>query len=174
MFNYLNGNIKDIAEVDVSHPTDLRICSKGNRILVGSRYSQEVEAYQIGKQENGKKSIKKVIKIRLEHTYNILDLCYYNPVNLMVKYQHEKTIEELDKKGNKISTIVKLPTEKIRSYGWVEYACSPIKTKKFWYAVSEGKIIIVSRMANISHLKKVRVKQMPRIADVIVNDTNVN
>ena len=43
------------------------------------------------------------------------------------------------------------------------------RKKKFWYGVSEGKIILVSNLAN-KKAKKIRVKQMPRIGAININN----
>lgn len=92
LFNYTNGNIRELTDTEVIHPTDLKLCHKSGRVMIGSKYSREVEVYQIAKQESPKKSIKRTIKLTLDKSYNILDICYYNPMNLMVKYQNDREI----------------------------------------------------------------------------------
>ncbi len=67
--------------------------------------------------------------------------------------------------------IVKLPIKKVRDFGWVHHR-SENKNKIFWFAISEAKIVIVTKMRNEAKEKKVRVKQMPRIGNVVINETN--
>jgi hypothetical protein len=102
----------------------------------------------------------------LSHTYNILDFCYHNPQNLMIKLSQEQTIKEYNRKGEFLEEIVKIPVTKVRDTGWFPFHTRK-KRKSYWYAISEGKIVIVSRMSTNSKTKKVRVKQMPRIGSVV-------
>lgn len=63
----------------------------------------------------------------------------------MVKFLGEQTIKEIDANGNEIKEIVKLPVKKVRDFGWVSLV-NANKFKIFWYAASEGKVVIVSKM----------------------------
>jgi hypothetical protein len=57
---------------------------------------------------------------------------------------------------------------KVRDIGWIQYVTKKQKIKNYWYGVSEGKIVIVSKMkTNSLKRRKVRVKQMPRIGSVV-------
>ena len=62
---------------------------------------------------------------------------------------------------------MKLPVKKIRQHGWAQVLLEG-KKKVYWYLVGETKIVIVSGMKTLKE-KKVRVKQMPRIGNVIGN-----
>ena len=136
---------------------------KETKLLIGSKLTCQVEIYKIGT-----KNSKLLHKIQLAQSYDILDFCYYKTENLMIKYANDQSIQEMDPQGVFICEIVKLPVKRVRDYGWV-FLASERKTKIFWYAVSEGKVVIVSKMKTEAKQRKIRVKQMPRIGNVISN-----
>lgn len=101
------------------------------RILIASRYSKKVEVYVIMKS----KGCKLHCKFDLKDTFNIIDICYYNPENLLIKYVHDNEVKELDRKGGIVrEEVVKLPIKKVRQHGWAQVLLQG-KSKVYWYLV---------------------------------------
>lgn len=68
------------------------------------------------------------------------------------------------------TTIVDLPIRKIRYAGWFQKEMSESRRRKiFWFGVGEGKVVIISNVSKNSEkkVKKVRVKQFPRIGTIL-------
>jgi hypothetical protein len=84
----------------------------------------------------------------------------------MVKLSASNFIDEYDVKGNLIGSIVKLLIIKVRDFRCLAFPGKD-KNKIFWFAVSEGKIVLVSRMRSNTKVRKIRVKQMLRIGNVV-------
>lgn len=146
--------------------TEMSIHYNGDeqRIMVSSKYSGKVEVYLNVKG----KGIRLYAAFELPKLYNILDICYYNPENILIKYSDELEVRELDRKGKIVKdSVVVLPVKKIRQHGWAQVLLDS-KKKVYWYLVGEAKIIVVSGMKTPRD-KKVRVKQMPRIGNVVSN-----
>ena len=88
--DYKTGRIKELLETEITLPTDLIINYNGDeqRIVIGSKYSKEVEVYLL----KGK-SCKLQARIQLLNIYNVLDVCYSNPQNLLIKFSNEAEVK---------------------------------------------------------------------------------
>ena len=92
-----SGRIKELTEVNVPLVTDMFIHYNGEekKILLASKYSQKMEVYTITKGKGCKLSI----KLDLKAPYNIIDICYQNPQNFIVKFSNENLVQEMNNKG---------------------------------------------------------------------------
>lgn len=100
----------------------------------------------------------------------------------MIKYVADKWLYRIDfANGVKQERIVELPVRSVRFGGWISRSIQNqkevrVKSGKYWWGVSEGKIVIISHLAKLNEgnsLKKpkIRVKQGPRIAEVFTVST---
>jgi hypothetical protein len=90
---------------------------------------------------------------------------------LLLHYFNDKNLYKLDYHSQKQTVTATLPVPLIRFGGWlasVTKGSSQVKTgcRKYWYGVSEGKVIVVANVGGEGK-KKVRVKQTERVAQVI-------
>lgn len=109
--------------------------------------------YELVKQDSTKRSL----KLNLQYPYNILEFCEPNPHHILLKLCTEKQINEIDRKGNKVSTVIELPIARVRDCGWLHFSTKS-KKKVYWYIVSESKLIVVSKMKTTSSKRKIRIK----------------
>lgn len=90
----------------------------------------------------------------------------------MIQYFNSPTLHSFNLQLEKESEVVRLPVSILRFGGWLSSVTKTgdrhlkAKLKKYWYGVSEGKIVIVPNIQKEGK-KKVRVKQTDRIGQVV-------
>lgn len=159
--NCANGKIEEIGYCEVELPTDLLVLG-GGMILVGSKISNTINIFS-----NKAKEVVK--KLSFANTYTYVD--QLAPEELLLHFFNTPVLHRLALTTEEQTEIVRLPVSLIRFGGWlgtVSREERQVKTrpKKYWFGVSEGKVVIVPNLQGAGK-KKVRTKQTDRIAQVI-------
>jgi hypothetical protein len=131
-------------------------------ILVGSKVTNTIHIFS-----NKAKEI--VRKLTFPTTYTYVD--QLTQEDLLLHYFNTPTLYRFSLQSEEQTEIVKLPVSLIRFGGWLgsvnrEEKQVKARPKKYWFGISEGKVVIVPNLQGAGK-KKVRSKQTDRIAQVI-------
>lgn len=131
-------------------------------VLIGSKVSSTIHIVSAKTKEIVK-------KVTFSSTYTYVD--QLNSEELVLHYFNSPILHRLALQSEEQTELVKLPVSLIRFGGWLgtvsrEEKQVKARPKKYWFGVSEGKVVIVPNL-QASGKKKVRAKQTDRIAQVI-------
>lgn len=142
-------------------PTDIQYI--GNSVvLIASKISKTVNIINIKA-----KTISKQLAFEQTFTY----LGHIDHEQLIMQYFGNPSLYKFSLEEEKETELVKLPVSLIRFGGWLHNVSKmdkqvKSKLKKYWFGVSEGKVVVVTNLHKDGK-KKVRVRQTDRIAQVI-------
>lgn len=142
-------------------PTDLLVLG-GGMILVGSKVTNTIHVFS--------NKVKEIVrKLTFPTTYTYVD--QLTQEDLLLHFFNTPILHRFALQSEQQTEIVKLPVSLIRFGGWLgsvnrEEKQVKARPKKYWFGVSEGKVIIVPNLQGAGK-KKVRSKQTDRIAQVI-------
>ena len=160
--NCKNGKIEEITYCEVNLPTDLRVLG-GGVVLVGSKISRTINLISTKHKEIVK-------KLNFSSTYTYVD--QLDPEQLLIQYFNNPVLFKLNIQSEEELEVLTLPVSIIRFAGWLSSVTRvsekqvKSKLKKYWYAVSEGKVVVVPNLQSEGK-KKIRTRQTDRIAQVI-------
>lgn len=108
-------------------------------------------------------------ELSLKDTYTYID--HVEGDELLIQYFNNPILFKFTFQTEKQEEMVRLPVSIIRFGGWltsISRGDGHVKTKykKYWYGVSEGKIVIIPNLQKEGK-KKIRMRQTERIAQVI-------
>ena len=109
-------------------------------------------------------------KFTFANTFTYVD--QFDHEQLIIQYFNQPTLFKFNILTQEETPYLTLPISIIRFAGWLKTVTKnedkqvKSKIKKYWYAVSEGKVVIVSNLQKEGK-KKIRTKQTERIAQVI-------
>ena len=91
--------------------------------------------------------------------------------SILIHHVNHSSLLAIDPDNSKACEVASLPVGVIRFGGWLGTVSKdkhPVKApkKKYWWAASEGKLLIVPNLGRKGQ-RKVRVKQTHRIAQVV-------
>lgn len=129
--------------------------------MIGSKISNTINIVNMKQRE--------VVKsIKMSNTYTYLE--YLEGDQFIIQYFNNPELRSLNIQTQEEKVIIVLPVSIIRFGGWLNSVSKgenqlKTKLKKYWYGVSEGKIIVIPNLHKEGK-KKLRIKQTDRIAQV--------
>jgi hypothetical protein len=160
--NCVNGKIEELLNCDLEVPTDLHYLGGGS-VLVASKIGRSVNVIDIRRRE--------VLKeLAFKETITYID--HYDQEELILQYFNNPCLYRFSLKDEKETELARLPVGILRFGGWLHSVSKQgnrqlkSKLRKYWFGVSEGKVIIIPHLHKDGK-KKIRVRQTDRIAQVV-------
>lgn len=148
--NYRTGKVTCLFSTNLDHPTHLSYADN-NKLLMGSTYTQQILVYDI-------KTHKPLINVTVQDAFTCVE---WLRDRLLLGFVASPWLQLMDMGGN-CENYVKLPFTGLRFTGWITHG-----SKYFWYGIGEGRVVIVSHLHKEQKRKKIRTKQVPRVAGVV-------
>jgi len=149
-------------------PTDLKYLGSG-LLLIGSKLTRSINILNIRKKDIFR-------TFNLDKTYTYVE--HVEADQLLIQYFNNPILYKFSFNNQEQTELVTLPVTIIRFGGWLANitraanALIKSKPKKYWYCISEGKIVIIPNLMKDGK-KKIRVRQTDRIAQVVKSNSRM-